>query len=47
MPSDAGEFTYTLYTAGTGDSSSTQSGDYKATVVTVITADEKDGVSGN
>lgn len=47
MPSDAGEFTYTLYTAGTGDASATQSGDYKATVVTVITADEKDGVSGN
>jgi hypothetical protein len=43
MPSDAGEFTYTLYTAGTGDASATQSGDYKATVVTVITADEKDG----
>jgi len=44
MPSDAGEFTYTLYTAGTGDSSATQSGDYQATVVTVITADEKDGI---
>ncbi len=44
MPSDAGEFTYTLYTAGTGDTSATQSGDYQATVVTVITADEKDGI---
>jgi len=43
MPSDSGEFTYTLYTAGTGDASATQSGDYKATVVTVITADEKTG----
>jgi hypothetical protein len=44
MPSDEGIFTYTLYTAGTGDTSATQSGDYQATVVTVITADEKDGI---
>ncbi|MCS5588588.1 MAG: hypothetical protein NZ824_01325 [Candidatus Thioglobus sp.] len=43
MPSDIGEFTYTLYTEGKGDAATTQSGDYQAVVVTTITADEKDG----
>lgn len=43
MPDDNGEFTYTLYTKGTGDSSSTQSGNYKATITTTITAEEKLG----
>ena len=46
MPADNGEFTYTLYTKGTGDASSTQSGAYTATITTTITADEKDGSTG-
>ena len=43
MPADDGTFTYTLYTKGTGDTSSTQSGAYTAVITTTITAVEKDG----
>ena len=43
MPKDNGKFKYTLYTKGTGDTSTTQSGDYTATVTTTVTAQEMDG----
>jgi len=43
MPKDDGTFKYTLYTKGTGDTSTTQSGDYTATVTTTVTAREMDG----
>jgi hypothetical protein len=46
MPKDDGTFTYTLYTKGTGDTSTTQSGSYTATITTTITAEEKDGSAG-
>ncbi|MCS5588399.1 MAG: hypothetical protein NZ824_00355 [Candidatus Thioglobus sp.] len=46
MPADDGTFTYTLYTKGTGDTSSTQSGAYSAVITTTITAQEKDGSAG-
>lgn len=46
MPADDGTFTYTLYTKGTGDTSSTQSGAYEAVITTTITAEEKDGSAG-
>jgi len=44
MPKDDGTFKYTLYTMGEGDTSSTQSGDYSATVTTTVTAQEMDGL---
>jgi len=43
MPQDDGTFTYTLYTKGTGDTSTTQSGNYSAIITTTITAEEKTG----
>ena len=43
MPKDDGTFTYTLYTKGTGDQSTTQSGSYSAVITTTITAEEKTG----
>ncbi|SFV77963.1 hypothetical protein MNB_SUP05-10-959 [hydrothermal vent metagenome] len=41
MPSDAGEFTMSLYSKGVGTQDTTQSGIYSTTLVAVITADEK------
>jgi len=41
MPNDAGTFTLDLYAKGTGNASSTQSGDYTATVTTTLVASEK------
>jgi hypothetical protein len=46
MPKDDGTFTYSLYTKGTGDSSTTQSGNYTATITTTITAEELTGAAG-
>ena len=46
MPKDDGTFTYSLYTKGTGDTSTTQSGNYTAVITTTITAEEKDGSAG-
>ena len=46
MPKDDGTFTYTLYTKGTGDTSTTQSGSYTAIITTTITAEEKTGAAG-
>jgi len=46
MPKDDGTFTYSLYTKGTGDSSTTQSGNYTATITTTITAEELTGAQG-
>jgi hypothetical protein len=43
MGQDDGTFSYTLYTKGTGDQSSTQSGSYTAIITTTITAEEKTG----
>jgi len=42
MPNDAGNFTLDLYAQGTGNASSTQSGDYTATVTTTLIAAEKE-----
>jgi len=47
MPKDDGTFTYSLYTKGTGDSSTTQSGNYTATITTTITAEELTGAAGS
>ena len=47
MPKDDGTFTYSLYTKGTGDSSTTQSGNYTAVITTTITAEELTGAAGS
>ncbi|MCS5551197.1 MAG: hypothetical protein NZ811_06735 [Gammaproteobacteria bacterium] len=41
MPNDTGTFTLDLYASGTGDSATTQSGNYTATVTTTLIAAEK------
>ena len=46
MPTDEGTFTYSLYTKGTGDLSTTQSGNYTATITTTVTANELLGAAG-